>query len=162
MNRWDNCALQQRFLTSDEIRDARATVGWQFWFAPIIFGVATLGLGIAALGGNSLIAFMFVFFLIPAFVLWLVRLHDYKKVVHDIEMRVVEVIEGAPEKVWTPRITIDITKLGFCYIRLAGRTIRVPNDAYGELRDTNMVRVAFLPTALAAVRVEAFRGIAGL
>jgi len=42
--------VQQRFLTSDEIKDARAIVGWQFWAAPVIFGVACLGLGIGALG----------------------------------------------------------------------------------------------------------------
>ena len=154
-NRWDNCAVQQRFLTSDEIKDARATVGWQFWAAPIMFGTGCLGLGIGALGGDPLITFLFFFFLIPAFVLCIVRFRDYQKVVHDIELRIVDVIEGAPERVWA-------TKGGFCYLRLAGHTIRVPNDSYGELREANMVRVAFLPTALAAVRVEPFRGIAGL
>ena len=147
-------AVQQRFLTGDEIEDARATVGWQFWFAPSLFGLACLGLAIAATGGDPLFAFLFLFFVIPALVLWIVRLRDYKKVVHDIEMRIVEVIEGAPEEVWA-------TKAGLCYVRLAGRTIRVPNDSYGELREANMARVAFLPTALAAVRVEPFRGIAG-
>jgi hypothetical protein len=110
-----------------------------------LFGVVCLGLGIGALRGDPLIAFLFLLFLTPALVLWIVRLRDYKKVVHDIEMRIVEVIEGAPEKVWAPRGMINITKMGFCYLRLAGRTIRVPNDSYGELRDANMVRVAFLP-----------------
>src|SRR5215475_4422253 len=154
-------AVQQRFLTADEIEDARAMVGCQFWAAPIMFGVVSLGSGIGALGGDSLVVFLFLLFLIPALVLWIVRLHDYRKVVHDIEMRIVEVIEGAPEKVWAPRGMINITRVGFCYPRLAGRTIRVPNDSYGELRDANMVSVAFLPIALAAVRVEPFRGIAG-
>ena len=79
-NLGDNLAVRQRLLTADELKDARATVGWQFWFAPIIFGVATLGLGIGALGGDDLIAFLFVLFLIPAFILWIVRVRDYKKI----------------------------------------------------------------------------------
>jgi len=49
--------------------------------------------------------------------------------------------------------------LGFCYLSLADRTIRVPNDAYGELREANIVKVAFLSTALVAVKVETVRGI---
>ena len=74
-----------------------------------------------------------------------------ESVVHDIERRVVEVIEGAPEHVWASR--------GFCYLVIAGRTIRVPNDVYGELRESNLVKVAFLPTSLVAVQVEAVRGM---
>ena len=147
--------VQQRFLTSDEIKDARAIVGWQFWAAPVILGVACLGLGIGALGRDPLFSFLFFLFLMPSLVLWIVRFRDYQKVVHDTEQRIVEIIEGAPEKVWA-------TRGGFCYLQLAGRTIRVPNDSYGELREANMVRVAFLPTALTAVRVEPFRGIAGI
>lgn len=144
--------MQQRFLTSDEIKDARATVGWQFWAAPIMFGTGCLGLGIGALGGDPLITFLFFLFLIPAFVLCIVRFRDYQKVVHDIELRIVDVIEGAPEHVW-------MSRGGFCYLGIAGRTIRVPNDVYGELGESNMVKVAFLPTALVAVQVEAVRGI---
>ena len=42
-------AVQQRFLTEDEISDARAMVGWQFWAVPLVFGFASLGMGIGAL-----------------------------------------------------------------------------------------------------------------
>ncbi len=79
---------------------------------------------------------------------------EFKRVSHDIEMRVAEVIEGASEKVWGQRD-------GFCYLLLAGRTIRVPPDAhvYGNLREANIVRVAFLPTAVVAVHVESDRGL---
>jgi hypothetical protein len=85
-----------------------------------------------------------------------------QKVSHDIEMRVVELMEGAPESVWIPDSAIELTKTGFCYLRLAGRTIRVPSDSYGELREANIVKVAFLPAAMVAVRVEPVRGIGRL
>ncbi len=83
--------------------------------------------------------------------LCLVWANRYQKVKQDIESRVAEVIEGAPEQVWLSR--------GFCYLGVAGLTIRVPNDYYGDLRQSNKVKVAFLPTALVAVKVECFRGM---
>lgn len=154
--------MQQRFLTDDEISDARAMVEGQFWTAPIIFGFATLALGIGALGGNPAIILVFLLVFSLTALLCLFRFLEYKKVSHDIEMRVVELMEGAPERVWIPESAIELTKTGFCYLRLAGRTIRVPNDLHGELREANMVKVAFLPTAMVAVRVEPVRGIGRL
>jgi hypothetical protein len=146
-------AVQQRFLTEDEISDARAMIGWQFWAAPLIFGFASLGLGIGAIGGNPVIIFVFLLVFSAAVLLCLSRVSDFKKVSHDIEMRVAEVIEGAPEKVWVQR--------GVCYVVLAGRTIRVPPDAhvFGSLREANIVKIAFLPTALVALHVESDRGL---
>jgi hypothetical protein len=142
----------QRFLTDDEIRDAKAMVGWQFWAAPLMFVAASLGLGIGALGGNPAIIFVFLLFVSVTVVLCLFWVRNYNRVMLDIERRVVEVIKGAPEHVW-------VTRGGFCYLGIAGRTIRVPNDVYGELRESNMVKVAFLPTALVAVQVETARGL---
>ena len=158
-DRCENLGVQERFLTDDEINDAKAMIGWQFWAAPIIFVVVSAGLGIGALGSNPDIIFVFILICSLTIVLFLYRLRDYRKVNHDIEMRVVEVIQGAPEKVWVPRSTFELTRLGFCYLRLAGHTIRIPNDVYGELREANIVKVAFLPTALVAVRVDSIRGI---
>lgn len=136
------------------MRDARAMVGWRFWVPPVIFGCASLSLGLGAIGGNPVIIFVFLLVFSAEVILFLSRVRDFKKVSHDIEMRVVEVIEGAPEKVWVQRD-------GSCYLSLAGRTIRVPPDAhvYGSLREANIVKVAFLPTALVAVDVESDRGL---
>src|SRR5215475_10417651 len=151
--------MQQRLLTDDEIMDARAMVGWQFWAAPIMFGITSLGLGLFALGGNPAIIFVFLLVLSLTVILCLFRFRDFKKVNHDIELRLVEVVEGAPQKVWIPRSAIELTKAGFCYLLLASRTIRVPTDHYEELREANIVKVAFLPTALVAVHVESARGL---
>lgn len=126
-------------------------VGWQFWAAPGMFVAVSVGFGFGALGGNPAIIFVFLLFGGVSVVLCLSAVRQYNKMAHDIERRVVEVIEGAPEHVWASR--------GFCYLAIAGRTIRVPNDVYGELRESNMVKIAFLPTSLVAVQVEAVRGM---
>jgi hypothetical protein len=129
------------------------------FLASSYFGFASLGLGIGAVGGNPAIIFVFLLVSSLAVILCFFRFRDFKKVSHDIEMRVVEIIEDAPQRVWIPRNAMELTKVGFCYLLLAGRTIRVPNDAYGELREANIVKVAFLPTALVAVHVESVRGL---
>jgi hypothetical protein len=153
MNPCENWAVQERFLTDDEIKDAKAMVDWQFWATPVVFVILSvgLGIGIGALGRNPAIIFVISLFVSLTVVLCLVWVSRYKKVTQDIERRVVEVIEGAPEQVWLSR--------GFCYLGIAGLTIRVPNDSYGDLRQSNKAKVAFLPTALVAVKVECFRGI---
>ena len=135
-------------------------VGAQFWAGPIMFGVASIVFGIVALGRDPVAISLFLSFGSVSVGLWVLRVRDYNKVTQDIDKRIVEVIEGAPEKVWVPRYMIE--QMGFCYIRLGGHTIRVPNELYGELREANMVKVAFLPTALVAVRVEPERGIGRL
>ena len=145
--------MAQRLLTADEMSDARAMVGWQFWAAPAIFGLASLGLGIGAIGGNPVIIFVFFLVFSAAVIVCLNRVDQFKKVNHDIEMRVAQVIEGAPEKVWPQK------GVGWA-LSYSGRDIQVPYDVYdGNLREVNIVRVAFLPTALVAVNVEVTRGL---
>jgi membrane protein implicated in regulation of membrane protease activity len=145
--------VQQRFLTDDEINDARAMIGWQFWFAPMLFGLACLGSGWVAATGEPVGLLLFILFSIITIVLWTLRLRQYKRFTADIDHRTVEVLEGAPQKIWVAG------KTGDCYLQLSGHTIKVPNDCYGVLKDATIVKVAFLPTSHIAVRVEAGRGI---
>ncbi len=112
-------------------------VGWQFWAGPIMFGVASIVFGIFALGRDPVAISLFLSFGSVSVGLWVLRVRDYNKVAQDIDKRIVEVIEGAPEKVWVPRYMIE--RMGFCNIRLAGYTIRVPNELYGDLREANTV-----------------------
>jgi hypothetical protein len=154
-------AVQRRILSDDEINEARAMVGWQFWAGPIIFVVASVVSGSAALARDPVAISLFLLFASLDVILWIVRIRDYRKITHDIEMRVAEVIAGAPERVWMQRNTIHLSKLGFCYLQIAGRTIRVPTSLYGELREANIVKIAFLPRALVATRVESERGLGG-
>jgi hypothetical protein len=143
----------QRFLTDDEIDDARAMIGWQFWFAPILFSLACVGTGWVTAIGEPVGLWLFLPFGTITIVLWILRLRQYGKVTADIDHRTVEVLEGAPQKIWV------VGKTGDCYLQLSGHKIKVPNDCYGSLKDATVVKVAFLPTSKIAVRVDAGRGI---
>jgi hypothetical protein len=145
--------MPQRFLTDDEIHDARAMMGWQFWFAPVIFSVGCVGTGWVAAIGESVGLWLFVLFATFTIILWTLRLRQYKKFTADIENRTVEVLEGAPQKTWVAG------KTGDCYLELSGHKIKVPNDCYGALKDATIVKVAFLPRSHVAVRVDIGRGI---
>ena len=128
-------------------------MGWPFWFAPTVSGVVSVGLLVTyVLNRAPLIGFLFLCLGCTALVIWIAQLHEYNRFTRDIRKRVVEVVEGAPERV-------GISRLGFCRLDIAGYRIRVPNDYYGELREANMVMVAFLPESAIAVRVLVTRGI---
>ncbi|PWT91845.1 MAG: hypothetical protein C5B55_07465 [Blastocatellia bacterium] len=145
--------MLQRFITDEEINTANAMMGWQFWFAPIVFGAVSLGLLLAyAFTRDPLLGFLLLCLGCTAILIWIVQLREHDKFRRDIQKRVVEVVEGAPEKVGTSR-------LGFCILHIAGRRVRVSNDHYGELREANAVMVAFLPESAIAVRVLVTRGI---
>ena len=144
--------MQQRFLTDDEMHDARAMVGWQFWFAPVLFSLVSAGTGWIAASGEAMGLWLFIPFSIITIILWTFRLRHYQKFTADIEHRTVEVLEGAPQKTW-------VEKTGDCYLQLSSHKIKVPNDCYGALKDATIVRVAFLPSSHIAVRVDIGRGI---
>ena len=143
----------QRFLTNDELQDARAMVDWKFWMAPIIFTLGYCAAALFSLNYGGLMRLIFFAGLgSPAIFLWLVRILQYKKFARDRHLRVVELVEGVPERAW-------MTLSGLCYVRLAGRNICVENHYYKELRDANLVRVEFLPESSIAVRVSISHGI---
>jgi hypothetical protein len=144
--------MQQRFLTDDELNDARAMIGWQFWFAPILFSLACVGSGWVAAIGEPVGVVLFILFSAVAIVVWTLRLRQYRKFTADIDHRTVEVLEGAPQRTW-------VARTGDCFVQLSGLTIKVPNDCYGSLKDATIVKVAFLPTSKIAVRVDAGCGI---
>jgi hypothetical protein len=145
--------MPQRFSTDDEVRDAKAAIGWRFWANPILSSLACLGAGLFAFSGDQLGIWLLMFFGAVAIVLWTGRLRQYEKFTADIESRTLEVLEGAPQRVWLTGRGAD------CYLQMAGHTIKVPSECYGDLKEANIVRVAFLPTSHIAVSVEAGRGI---
>jgi hypothetical protein len=103
--------------------------------------------------GERVGVWLFTLFSTITIVLWTLRLRQYRKFSADIDHRTVEVLEGAPQKIWV------VGKTGDCFLQLSGHKIKVPNDCYGQLKDATVVRVAFLPTSKIAVRVDAGRGI---
>ncbi len=144
--------MPQRFLTDDELHDARGLLGWQFWFAPILFSLACVGTGWVAATGEAIGLWLFVLFCTVTVFLWVWRLRQFKKFQADLDHRIVEVLEGAPQKSW-------IARNGDCYVVISGQTIKVPNDSYGALQDATIVKLTFLPTSRIAVTVETGRGI---
>ena len=142
-----------RLLTDDEVRDARAMIGWQFWFAPILFSLVCAGTGWVAATGDPMGFWLLGIFSIVTLPLWVVRLRQYGRFKADIDHRTVEELEGARQKTWVAGRT------GNCYLQLSGHTIKVPNDCYGALQDATVVKVAFLPKSKIAVRVDIGRGI---
>jgi hypothetical protein len=151
-----NPTISERFLTDDEVREASAATGWQFWVGPTMAGVGVIVPLILMLLGIIERSYGLILLLLcslPTAIFLSVRLREYGNIKHDLEIRVVKVVEGAPDVVWTNQWS------GFCYARCAGLDIRVPNDMYRELQDANLVKVVFLPTSLVAVSVEVEHGI---
>ena len=141
-----------RTLTEDDITDAKALVGWQFWMAPVL---STAGYLLGAwlvmdLGWTGEII-CFVMLGGVAIYAWVNRLGQHRKLADDISKRLVSIVEGAPERIFM--------KYGLCYVRISGRKIRVANEYFNELRDANNVRIEFLPESLLAIRVQIMRGI---
>ncbi len=142
-----------RTLTEDDLIDAKAMVGWQFWAPPVIFTVgyfvaAGFAFSLGVLG--EVICFLFLGGL--AAVAWVTSTRQYKKFARDIGGRLVQVVEGAPERVF-------MTRFGRCYVRISGRKIRISNDYFSELRNTNNIKIDFLPESLIAIRVDIVHGI---
>jgi MFS family permease len=142
-----------RTLTEDDANDARAMFGWQFWAPPVIF---TIGYFIAAwfaleLGwAGEVICFLLLGGL--AIYAWINSVSKHRKLSADLGKRLVNIVEGAPERVF-------MTRFGRCYVRMSGQKIRIGNEYFSELRDANRVHIEFLPESLVAVRVEIARGI---
>jgi len=137
----------QRLITADELRDARGMIGWRSWAPPIIFSlmcVAAVWFGVRGLFAVALILF--------AAWGWIMQLRAYSRITTDIEGQMVEVLEGGPDSVWKSRY-------GICYMTIAGHRLQIPVDCYGELREANFVKVAFLPESRIAVRVDMSRGV---
>lgn len=151
-----NPTISQRFLTDDEVREASAVTGCKFWFGPTMFDVGVivpLVLILLGIMDRPFGLILLTLFSLPTAIFLSARLREYGNVKHDLEMRVVKVVEGAPDMVWMNRWS------GFCYARFRELDIRVPNDMYKELQDANLVRIAFLPTSLVAVNVKVEHGI---
>ncbi|HEX9111357.1 MAG TPA: hypothetical protein VF845_07745, partial [Terriglobales bacterium] len=92
--------MPQRFLTDDELHDARSMMGLQFWFAPILFSLGCAGSAWATARGEAVGIVLLLLFGTITIVLWTLRLRQYRKFTADIDHRVVEVLEGAPQRTW--------------------------------------------------------------
>src|SRR5437764_3316167 len=143
---WDNTAVQQPPITDEEISEAKSMFGFAFW-APLIVTVLFLLVVGIVIGLNAIGMAIIGCLVVPEVVFLILRWREYQSLQSDLQVGMLQVIEGAPEKVWMGRS-------GFCFLRLHGKKIRVPNDRYSELKEATMARVAVLPNSLIAVRVD--------
>lgn len=145
--------MQQRLLSEEETTQAQEMIGWTFWFGPItqtvIFLVITW-----IVRGEALVPKLAIGGLLggSALIFWILRFRAYATIQEDLGTGMARVMEGAPERAW-------ISRGGLCYIRMQGIPIRVPNDEYKQIREANLVRVAYLPKSRIAVHVEVASGI---
>src|SRR3974377_2370641 len=98
-----NPTISERFLADDEIREARAVTGWQFWVGPTMAGVGVIVPLILMLLGMIERSYGLIFLLLcsfPTAMFLSARLREYGNIKHDLEMRVVKIVEGAPDMVW--------------------------------------------------------------
>jgi hypothetical protein len=143
--------LMQRLLTDEEAANARAMINWTFWSPPTIVTAGCI-VAIFFLWGADAVAWgIFAPLVMVTGAFWFSRARRYRRITEEIERRIVEVLEGAPEKAWLTRSA--------AYVRLSGINIQVPHDRYAELRDANSVKVALLPVTRIAVRIDIARGI---
>lgn len=146
----------KRLLRDEEIEQANAFTGWTFWFPPILFSFGALFAAWLDLRRDPTAHILLIIFSAFALFLWPLRIHDYRQIKRDIDTRLVDDVEIAPERVWSGK---SLWRLGFHYMQIDGKTIRIPSSRFTELQDANFVRVAFLPRSRLAVAVEVIAGI---
>lgn len=93
----------QRLLTDEEAADALRMINWTFWAPPAIFALACIVAVFFLIGADKVAWAIFAPFLVVTAGIWFSRLRQHSKITADIDKRIVEIIEGAPEKVWMSR-----------------------------------------------------------
>jgi hypothetical protein len=146
--------MEQRFLTDEELQDAKALFGLRFWLGPLVATICFFACAWLIAGEKDVEVKTLVLGIlgVVSASLWLVSIRQYKRFAADIQTRVLAVVIGAPERV-------RLTKTGRCYVRLEGRDVCVPNEYYKELQDANAARIEFLPRSRLATRVKIIRGL---
>jgi len=136
-----------------ELADAKGILNWQHWAPPLVLTLVFLVLPLVfkqeELFDKFLVAVLPGVF---AAFLWLVFLRNKQRLQQDVDRRVIEVVEGSPEKVWRNR-------LGVCYVSLSGKNIRVPAEYYVELQEATSVTLEYLPESLIALHIKPHRGL---
>ena len=136
-----------------ELEDAKGVLDWQHWAPPVtltLMGFAFL----AAFWHEELSAklFIVVLFAAPSALFWLLFLRNKQRVQRDVDARMIEIVDGSPDKVWRNRF-------GMCFVSLAGKKIRVPAEYYDELQAATSVTLEYVPESFIALRIKPHRGL---
>jgi len=152
---------QQRRITEDEGNDVRPMVGYYLWAGPISLTVCVLLIAfLSALyidDSRSDRLFMEYFslalaclFVLPA---WYFSIRRYGRIKQDIAGGIVFEVEGAPERTYMK------AGAGSCHVRIQGIDLTIPNDRFNEVKDANLIRIAFLPRSRVVVCLEIAYGL---
>jgi hypothetical protein len=130
---------QQRPIEDYEAAGARRSVGFLFWYAPGLFVLATLASVVAAIlyGGAAIILFV-AFTALTAFILP-TRIRTHRGLSCDLQNGMVHICQGL-----LYRVQLDRTS-GFCFVKFADQTVRVPNEYFRELQESKQALIEFLP-----------------
>ncbi|MBZ5504580.1 MAG: hypothetical protein LAO78_03735 [Acidobacteriia bacterium] len=144
---------RSRALAEDDRTDAKALIGRQFWAAPVIFTAGYFVIVWFVLDLDFLVEVTCLLLIGGlAAAAWVNCVRQYRKFALDMAGGLVQIVEGAPERVY-------MTRFGRCYMKISGRKLRVANEYYNELREANNVRIEFLPESRIAIRVNIARGL---
>jgi len=141
----------QRQMNEFELADAKRVLDWQYWAPPLALTLLYLGF-LAGFWNEEPSAKLFitVFLGPPALIYWFFFLRYKQRVQRDVDGRIIEVLEGPPEKVFGNRI-------GLCFVFLGGKRIRVPFEYYEELANATAVTLEYLPESHIALYVRSRR-----
>ncbi len=146
----------KRLLKDEEIQQANNFIGWMFWFPPILFSLGALLAAWLDLSLDPTAHMLLIILSAFALLLWLLRIRDYGRVKRDLKTQLVVDVEIALERVWAGK---SLFQLGFYYMRVGGQNVRIPSARFKEVRDANLVRVAFLPRSRLAVALQVIDGL---
>ena len=137
-----------------ELADAKRVLDWQYWAPPVALTLLYLAF-LAAFWTEELSAKLLLTVMLggPALVFWLLLLRYKQRVRHDVAGRIIEILDGSPERVLKNR-------LGMCFVFLAGKKIRVPVEYYEELENATSVTLEYLPESRIALYVRPRRELA--
>jgi hypothetical protein len=141
----------QRQMNEFELADAKRVLNWQYWAPPLTATLLCLGF-LAGFWNEELShkLFLAVFLGSPALIFWFFFLRYKQRVQRDVDGRIIEVLDGLPEKVLT-------NGLGMCFVFLGGKRIRVPFEYYEELANATSVTLEYLPESSIALYVRSRR-----
>ena len=145
---------QQRPIKDYEAADARRSVGFLFWYAPSLFVLVTLGSAVAIILYGDVAIVLFVLFAALTGLILAKRISTFRGLSRDLQNGVVHTYQGLLYRVWMDRSG------GFCYVRFADQTVRVPNEYFRELQESKQALIEFLPESGIAVNVKPLHGLA--
>jgi hypothetical protein len=143
----------KRPMNEHEIEDAKHVLDWQHWTPPLFASAFCIAL-FASYPPDDLVARFLIIAIAgaPAGYLWIIFLRNKQRVLQDVDSRMIEIVDGAPTKVWKNRF-------GLCFISIDGKKIRVPTEFFKNLQESTTATIEYLPKSLIALHIKPHYGL---